>query len=91
MHFHTICEIEEINGDLADEFGNKWMQHESSMTQDDLSEDFSISKLKSQYNWISFRDTVTHKLKSPRPGMERPTGMQLAQTLHICRYQSFPI
>ena len=70
LYFHSINDVDDVDIDLANQFGDMWMKHEASLSDDDLDDDFSIPKLKGQTNWILFRDSMIHKLKSMHVGAE---------------------
>ena len=70
LYFHSISDIDDITAEVADGYGNIWMNYESSLIQDELDDDFSIPKLKGQSNWLEFRDSMIHKLKSIQTGTE---------------------
>ena len=70
LYFHSVSDIEDISEELADHYGDIWMNHESSLKQDDLDDDFTVPKLKGQSNWIEFRDSIIHKLKNVQSGTE---------------------
>ena len=82
LYFHSVSDIDDITDELADDYGNTWMNYESSLEQDDLDEDFTIPKLKGQSNWLEFRDSMIHKLKSIQSGTEFSLLYLISDTPH---------
>ena len=83
MHyFHAINDVDDTDIGLANQFGDIWMKHEASLSEDDIDEDFSIPKLKWQASWISFHDSMIRKLKSTQTGTEFSLHYLISETPH---------